>query len=228
MSTIFGGGTTTASEQSQAAQVSANAATQRFIERQSAQARADVREIFPQAQQLGAEGFQGALDVIGGGLPQRLSAFQQGNVGAQQITGDTLSQVQNAILGLPVDQGAFAPQTIGTDLSFLSDLRAPGLAQEGPLSALDQPAGAVTPPPVASPLFSQPQIPGFPSGFTPSIPFGANPNQFLNNPDNFIALTADRTGGGGKHFSTGPTTICTGPTTTFTSKLAQSNWGRSG
>lgn len=127
MSFIFGGGTTGASEQSQQAQIAANAATQRFIEQRTAEARADVQRIFPQAQQLGAEGFQGALDVLSGGLPQQLAAFQQGNVGAQQVTGDTFSQIQNAILGLPVDPSAFAPQNIQTDLSFLGGLTAPGL-----------------------------------------------------------------------------------------------------
>lgn len=130
MSAIFGGGTTSASEQSQAAQIAANTATQRFIEERTAEARADVQRLFPQAQQVATEGFQGALDVIGGGIPQQLAAFQQGNVGAQQVTGDTLSQIQNAILGLPVNQAAFAPQQITTDLSFLQNLTAPSIAPQ--------------------------------------------------------------------------------------------------
>lgn len=129
MSAIFGGGTTGASEKSQAAQISANTDTQRFIEQRTAEARADVQRLFPQGQQVATEGFQGALDVISGGIPQQLGAFQQGNVGAQQVTGDTLSQVQNAILGLPVNQAVFAPQEITTDLSFLQNLTAPTVTQ---------------------------------------------------------------------------------------------------
>ena len=135
MTAIFGGGTTGASEQSQAAQIAANAATQRFIEQQSGQARQDVLSLFPQGQQLATQGFQGALDVISGGIPQQLGAFQQGNVGAQQVTGDTLSQVQNAILGLPVNQAVFAPQEITTDLSFLQNLTAPSLQPQAVPSA---------------------------------------------------------------------------------------------
>jgi len=138
MSAIFGGGTTGASEQSQAAQISANAATERFIREQSGQARQDVLNLFPQAQQVGAQGFQGALDVISGGIPQQLGAFQQGNVGAQQITSQTLPQIQNAILGLPVNQGVFTPQEITTDLSFLSGLTVPTV-QPADLPTFQQP-----------------------------------------------------------------------------------------
>jgi len=149
MSFIFGGGTTGASQQSQQAQQAANAATQRFIEQRTAEARADVQRIFPQAQQLGAQGFQGALDVLGGGIPQQLAAFQQGNIGAQQVTGDTFSQIQNAILGLPVNTAAFAPQNIETDLSFLSGLQAPGL--QDPNAPLPEPPPAAAPPPSFTP-----------------------------------------------------------------------------
>lgn len=132
MTFIFGGGTTGASQQSVEAQLTANAATQKFIEERTAEARADVQRLFPQAQQVATEGFQGALDVIGGGIPQQLAAFQQGNVGAQQVTAQTLPQIQNAILGLPVNQAAFAPQEITTDLSFLQNLTVPTIQPQVP------------------------------------------------------------------------------------------------
>jgi len=136
-SAIFGGGTSSASQASQDATIAANAATQKFIEERSGQARADVLSIFPQAQQFGAQGFQGALDVISGGIPQQLAAFQGGNVGAQQTLGQTLPQVQNAILGLPVNQAAFQPQQLSPDLSFISNLNVPTVS---PLTA-QQPTG---------------------------------------------------------------------------------------
>jgi len=161
MSSIFGGGVSGASQQSQQAQQAANAATQRFIEQRSAEARADILSIFPQAQQLGAQGFQGALDVLGGGIPQQLAAFQQGNIGAQQVTGDTFSQIQNAILGLPVDPSAFAPQNIQTDLSFLSGLTAPGL--QIPDQPVIQPPINGAPPGGGLPGISPP-IAGLPGG----------------------------------------------------------------
>ncbi len=125
-SSIFGGGATGASERSQEAQLAANAATEKFIKEQSGQARADVSALFPSAQRVGAEGFQGALNVIAGGIPEQLAAFQGGNVGAQQTLGQTLPQIQNAILGLPVNQAAFQqPQTISPNLSFLENLSVP-------------------------------------------------------------------------------------------------------
>lgn len=125
MSFLFGGGTTGASEQSQAAQIAANEATERFIRERSAEARQDITSIFPQAQQAAQQGFQGALNLIGQGLPGQIGAFQQGNIGAQSVISQTLPQIQNAILGLPVQQGAFQPQPISTDLSFLENLQLP-------------------------------------------------------------------------------------------------------
>ena len=127
MSTIFGGGTSSASQGSQTAQKQANAATQRFIEQRTEQARADVSGLFPSAQRVAAQGSQGALDIIGQGAGAQIDAFTQGNVGAQQAVANTLPQFQNAILGLGVDQSAFQPVNLGLDASFLQGLRAPSI-----------------------------------------------------------------------------------------------------
>ena len=140
-SSIFGGGTTGASQQSQEAQLAANAATEKFIREQTGQARADVTALFPSAQRVGAEGFQGALNVIAGGIPQQLAAFQGGNVGAQQTLGQTLPQIQNAILGLPVNQGAFQPQQANPDLSFISNLSVPTVSPLNLTATQQQPTG---------------------------------------------------------------------------------------
>lgn len=150
MTSIFGGGTSEASEQTQAAQLQSNRELQRFIRERSLEARQDVTDIFPEAQRVGAEGFQGALDVISQGLPQQLGAFQQGNIGAQQIISQSLPQIQNAILGLPVNQAAFQPRNINFDPSFLQNLTAPrtspvALQPPAPLQPLNpfaqQPSG---------------------------------------------------------------------------------------
>lgn len=146
MSSIFGGGTSSASEQSVANQQQANAATQRFIEQQAGQARADVSSLFPGAQQVQAQGAQGALDVIGQGIPAQLQAFQQGNVGAQQALQTTLPQFQAAILGQPVDFSAFQPVDLGFDASFLQGLQAPQIQQpQGSLANIGQPQPAINP-----------------------------------------------------------------------------------
>ena len=146
MSTIFGGGKTSASEESLAAQQQANIATQAFIEQQAGQARADVSRLFPGAQQVMAQGAQGALDVIGQGIPEQLRAFTGGNVGAQQALQTTLPQFQAAILGQPVDFSAFQPVDLGFDTSFLQNLQAPTTQQPvGALTNISQAQPAINP-----------------------------------------------------------------------------------
>lgn len=123
-SSIFGGGTSSASEKSADAQRAANAASLAFIKQQSSQARQDAIPLFQSAQDVAALGTQGALDVISGGLGAQLEAQNQGNFLAQQQLADTQPQFQNAILGLPTQQ--FQPQQAQLpDLSFLQGLQAP-------------------------------------------------------------------------------------------------------
>jgi len=101
--------------QSQEKQVSEN---RDFISKSQTQARADVQRIFPEAQQQRQLGFQGALDVFGETIPQQLGVFQQGNLAAQQALLGGLPQIQNAILGRPVDFSQFQPQQLRFDSSF--------------------------------------------------------------------------------------------------------------
>lgn len=127
-SAIFGGGTTGASEQSAEATRADNAARLAFIEKQSGQAREDVLGLFPSALDVQAQGTQGALDVISGGIPAQLDARNQGNFLAQQQVANIPQQFQNAILGDPIQQ--FQPQQApSVDLSFLQGLQAPQVQQ---------------------------------------------------------------------------------------------------
>lgn len=153
MTAIFGGGTTGASEQSQAAQIAANAATEAFIREQSGRAREDVLGIFPEAQAVRGEAFQNVLQLIGAGVPAEAAAFTQGNIGAQQILAQTPGQVRNALLGLGVTD--FQPVEFDIDTSFLEGFNvadAPILLE----------AGGTSPPP------PPPIIPGRP-GRPPNI-----------------------------------------------------------
>ena len=129
MSTIFGGGVSEASKQSQQAQQQANAATQRFIEQQTATGRQDVSSLFPGAQAAMAQGTQGALDILGQGIPAQVDIFSRGNVGAQQALANTLPQFQRAILGQPLDFSQFQPVNLGADASFVQGLQAPTIQQ---------------------------------------------------------------------------------------------------
>lgn len=85
----------------------------------TAQARQDLFNLFPAAEQRAQQGFQGALDVFGQALPAQAQVFQQGNVAAQQQLLSGLPQFQNAILGGNVDFSQLQPtQLQQPDLSF--------------------------------------------------------------------------------------------------------------
>ena len=132
MSTVFGGGQSGASVQSVENTRELLESRQQFIEEQSGIGRQDVRGLFPQADFARNAGLQGALDLISQGINPQLSAFQQGNVGAQGFLGTGLDQFQNAILGTPVNLSGFAPQQIGVDTSFLQNPQLPSFAPQTP------------------------------------------------------------------------------------------------
>ncbi len=75
-------------------------------------ARRDVQRIFPQAQGDLIAGASGAADILGQGVTEQQRLLSAGNVGAQGTLQGGFSQVQNALLGVPVNQQAFAPQQI--------------------------------------------------------------------------------------------------------------------
>lgn len=74
-----------------------------FIEKMLSQSRGDLFSLFPQAQQNRQQGFLAGLDIQRQAFPQMINSFQQGNVGAQNALLAGLPQMQNAILGRPVD-----------------------------------------------------------------------------------------------------------------------------
>ncbi len=138
--TFFGG----AEKKAGQAEKKALEAGQELIARQTAIAREEAVPLFGGAQESQRLGFQAALDVFGESIPEQLRTFQQGNVGAQEqlITG--LPQIQAALLGQPVDFGAFQPQTITPQAGFAQQQLpattpiAEVLTPEGGLSAAAQ------------------------------------------------------------------------------------------
>ena len=73
-------------------------------------ARRDVMNLFPSAQQDLLAGYSGAFDLVGQGIPEQQRLVSQGNLQAQQTTGQGFDQVRAALMGLPVDTANFAPQ----------------------------------------------------------------------------------------------------------------------
>lgn len=75
-------------------------------------ARTDVLNFFPAASRDLLAGAAGAGELLAQGIGEQQRLLSAGNVGAQGTLGTGFGQVQNALLGLPVNQQAFAPQQI--------------------------------------------------------------------------------------------------------------------
>jgi len=103
-------------------------------------ARSDVLNFFPTAQQDLLAGAGAAGDLLTQGIGEQQRLLSAGNVGAQGRLQGGFGQVQNALLGLPVDQQAFAPQQIQ-----LSQLPQNPLAQQAVQQPAGQPAGQTQP-----------------------------------------------------------------------------------
>lgn len=88
------------------------AASRELIADSASLARRDVQRIFPQAQGDLLSGAAGAVDILGQGVTEQQRLLSAGNVGAQQTLGQGFGNIQNALLGLPINQQAFAPQGI--------------------------------------------------------------------------------------------------------------------
>ena len=113
--------------------------------RSTEEARADLNRLFPQAQQAGQQGFQGALDVFNQAVPQRQQAFQGGNVAAQQQILAGLPQIQNALMGNAVDYSGFKPyQAPQYDMSYLNQ-QLPYMQQQEANAQMNNGLGPFTP-----------------------------------------------------------------------------------
>lgn len=107
----FAGGA--ASSRAGAMQAEQNALERDLRAQFAAEARADVTDLFPRAQEARQQATDRALGIMSATIPQQLGAFQQGNVAAQQQLSQGLPQFQRAILGQPVDFSQFRPQALG-------------------------------------------------------------------------------------------------------------------
>lgn len=99
-------------------------------------ARGDVLNFFPAAQQNLLSGAGAAGDLLASGIGEQQRLLSAGNVGAQGTLQGGFGQVQNALLGLPVNQQAFAPKPI--ELSQIP--QNPLVQQAGQQALAGQPA----------------------------------------------------------------------------------------
>lgn len=90
-----------------------------YAERAEGRARRDANRLIPEATDARNQGLQNQIDFLSQAAPLSLNAFQQGNVGAQEILAGSAPQIQNAIMGLPINYDFLAPRTIDYDLEGL-------------------------------------------------------------------------------------------------------------
>jgi soluble cytochrome b562 len=94
------------------------------------QARADIFDRVDTAEDYSRQGYQDALDVFAQTIPQQANTFTQGNINAQQAILAGLPQIQNAILGAPINYNAFQPTAITPDFGFVNQAILPHLAKK--------------------------------------------------------------------------------------------------
>ena len=139
--TFFGG----AEKKAAKAQANSLREAQGITREATAAAKADINRLFPQAQQAGQQGFQGALDVFNQAVPQQQQAFQGGNVAAQQQILAGLPQIQNALMGNQIDYSGFKPyQAPQQDMSFLNQ-QLPYMQQQEANAQMNNGLGPFTP-----------------------------------------------------------------------------------
>ena len=89
-----------------------NKRRQAFIEEQTALARGDTNRLYRDSMQPLKQGYQAAIDALGGTLKQQIDTSARGNYYGQEALLSGLPQFQNAILGNPVDNSALQPRIL--------------------------------------------------------------------------------------------------------------------
>jgi len=86
------------------------------------QARRDVLRLTDEARDTRQGAFKDALTLISGAPEKQIAPFQAGNMQAQEQISRGLPQIQNALLGKPVDLSGFKPRSVGSPSSFNTDV----------------------------------------------------------------------------------------------------------
>jgi len=138
--------------------------SQKFIEKQTNQARGDIFQLFPAGQKARQQGIQSGFNIYQAALPTQTQYFQQGNVMAQNQQLAGLGQIQNAILGRPINQNALKPGVV-QQMNYDAN---GGLQRFAPVNQpLLQPSGSS-----ANPSFATGTNPSFAMITNPAAAFG--------------------------------------------------------
>lgn len=133
---LFGAATSSAinkpDNSAQKAQVAANQRSQEFIEDQALKAENAAGRLYDSSAQNLLAGNSAALNLYKDSLNPTMDTMRQGNMMAQQQIAGGLPQIQNALMGIPVDYSAFQPQQVTPDTSFYDKYRLNTATQGSP------------------------------------------------------------------------------------------------
>lgn len=149
--TLLGG----TDDSAQKAQQGLNKEAIQFIKDQLARSRGEISQGYPAAMDARLAGSQATADLLGGSAGARYSPFMQGNMNAQQTLSGMGSQIQNALMGLPIDYGFTQPQQVTPDTSWMNVTLPQNPASGGLASLLQDPQAEEQAPPPAQ---EQPQL----------------------------------------------------------------------
>lgn len=100
------------------------AASLKFINDQVAKTQGQLFQLFPQVQDANNQAMNAGLDVLKASYPAQQDAFVAGNVGAQKALIAGLPQMNNAILGGPINNNAFSPVQVASPVAALANPKA--------------------------------------------------------------------------------------------------------
>ena len=126
------------------AQNDQNSENSAFIKEQAQKARNDAIPLFNASRKANRSGTQAGMDALGKSTMQQIDTSARGNYFAQEQMLAGLPQVQNAILGMPVDMAALQPKILHPErnLDWMANPVLPG----GPMGSLSDALGGVTDP----------------------------------------------------------------------------------
>ncbi len=111
---IFGG----TDKSSQKAQIDANAQDRQLFEKLANESSGSAKSLFGSADTNRNSSLQQVLSLLGGTIPQQLSARQQGNTNAQQQLIGGLPMIQAALMGRPINMSGLQPSRVSYDAGF--------------------------------------------------------------------------------------------------------------
>ena len=103
-------------------------------------ARNDVNSLFGKSADIRRQTFGDTADFLNQSIGRQIQPFQEGNMAAQEQVSSALPQINNAIMGNPVDFSGFAPKQISQPSDFTLDFSA--FRKKAPVAA---PAGQTGP-----------------------------------------------------------------------------------